>query len=183
MRMQEAVEAKAAAGRWAVATCRSHSETWAKENLERQNFETYLPLMIQAGKPTATNPKPGPVVKPFLPGFIFVRLNPSVDRWRALFSTRGLKTVLMAGERPALIADAEVNKIRCREEGGFIKLLRADDAPKRFERGQSVKINDYGAFHGFDALFEEYVDKDRCLVLVNVFGRLTGVRCTPLTLT
>ncbi len=182
MRMQEAVEAKAVATRWGVATTRPHSEKWAKENLERQGFTVYLPMMIQAGKPTKANPKPVDVVRPFLPGFLFVQLNPTVDRWRSLFSTRGLRSVLMAGDKPALIKDAELNKIRCREEGGLIKMMRPEDAPRVFKHGDAVTLNDHGGLHGFEGLFDQYLDKNRCVVLVSIFGRLTGVTCTPLAL-
>ena len=182
MRMDEAVEAKAAMVRWGVATTRPHSEKWAKENLERQGFSVYLPMMIQAGRPTRANPKPPPVVRPFLPGFIFVQLNPSVDRWRCLFGTRGLRSVMMAGDKPALIKDSELQTIRAREEGGLIKMMRPEDAPRVFKPGDTVRVNDHGVFHGFDALFVEYLDKNRCSVLLNVFGRMTGLTCTPLAL-
>lgn len=182
MRMVEAVEAKTVAARWGVATTHLHAERLAKENLERQGFATYLPLMVQARTPTRTNPKPGNVIRPFLPGFIFVQLNPSVDRWRCLFSTRGLRSVMMAGEQPGLIADAELQKIRAREEGGLIKMMRAEDAPRSFKHGDPVTVNDHGPFHGFDGLFDQYLDKNRCVLLVRAFGRLVGVQCTPLAI-
>jgi len=184
MRMTEALAAKAdaTARRWGVVTSHPHAERLAKENLENQGFETYLPMMIQAGKVTSTNPTPPPIVRPFLPGYLFVAINPTIDRWRCLFSTRGVRSLIMAGMRPALIADAELNVIRNFEEGGFIKMMDPVSAPRAFKKGDVVTLNDGGVLHGFEALFEQYLDKNRCEVLVLVFGRLTGVTCTPLAL-
>lgn len=179
---QQVTQAPQVARRWGVVTSHPHAERLAKENLENQGFETYLPMMIQAGKATKTTPKPPPIVRPFLPGYLFVAINPTIDRWRCLFSTRGVRSLIMAGVRPALVADTELQVIRNFEEGGFIKMIDPDNAPRSFEKGQKVRINDGGAFHGFEALFEQYLDKNRCEVLVTVFGRLTGVTCTPLAL-
>lgn len=180
-RMFEMV-AKAQAPRWGVVSTHPHAERLARENLMNQGFEVYLPMMLQAGKPTRRDATPTVVVRPFLPSYLFVQLNPTIDRWRCLFSTRGVRSLIMAGERPALVDDAALDVIRNREEGGFIKMMRPEDAPRTFERGQRVKINDGGPFHGFDALFEQYLDKNRVEVLVSVFGRLTGTTCTPLAL-
>lgn len=183
MRMTEALAAKAAAVRWGVVTSHPHAERLAKENLERQGFEVYMPMMLQAREPTKANKwSSAPIIKPFLPGYLFVQLNPSVDRWRCVFSTRGVKSLMLAGERPALVGDADLDKIRGREEGGFIKMMRPEDAPKIFARGDAVKIRDGGPFDGWDAVFEQYVDKNRCLVFLMCFGRLTGIQVTPLAL-
>jgi transcriptional antiterminator RfaH len=183
MRMTEALAAKAAVAQtWGVVTSRPHAERLACENLQNQGFEVYLPMMMQAGKVTAATPRPAPIVRPFLPGYMFVRLNPTVDRWRCLFSTRGVRSLIMAGERPALVPDAHLASIRNREEGGFIKMMRPEEAPRSFQRGQAVRINDGGPLHGFDAVFEQVIDKNRVEVLVSILGRLTGVVCTPLAL-
>lgn len=184
MRIEEARAAKAdnATRRWGVVTCHPNAERWAKENLENQGFETYLPMMMQAGKETRTNPKPLPVIRPFLPGYLFVSINPTIDRWRCLFSTRGVRALIMAGERPALVADKEVQVIRDFEEGDFIKMMDPPNGPRVYERGEKVRIYDGGVFHGFEALFEQYLDKNRVEVLVMCFGRLTGTVCTPLQL-
>jgi transcriptional antiterminator RfaH len=182
MRMTEAAAAKAAAIRWGVVTSHPYAERLAKENMENQGFEVYLPMMLQAGKATRQQPEPPPVVRPFLPSYMFVQLDLTKHGWRRLFSTRGVRSLIMAGERPALVGDTELSVIRNREEGGFIKMMRPEDAPRTFEKGQRVRLNDGGPFHGFDALFEQYLDKNRCEVLVMCFGRLTGTVCTPLAL-
>lgn len=177
MRMNEAVAARAAqaAERWAVVQSKPSEERLAKENLQNQGFEVYLPLMLRTTPPSKRNPKGGVEVGPFLPRYMFVRLDPSVQAWTCIFSTRGVRQVLMAGQRPGLISDGVVQRIRAREEGGFIKMLRAEDLPRNFKHGDSAKLAGavLGIDHDIDVLFESYVDSDRVKVLFTIFGRET----------
>lgn len=172
MRMQEAVAAKAGQEkpkRWAV--CETKPSAWgvALENLRNQGFEFYHPMLVRAVAPSAKNPR-GQVVAPFLPGYVFVSIDPGVQPWRSLFYTRGLKSVLMAGEHPALFPDAKLKMIRDREENGLIRMIDPASLPRDHKAGDKVRVRWNG--QDLDAVFEEYVDKNRVVVFLSIFNGL-----------
>jgi transcription antitermination factor NusG len=172
MRMQEAVAAKVEQEmpkRWAV--CETKPQAWgvALENLRKQHFEYYHPMMVRAVTPTSANPR-GQVMSPFLPPYVFVALDPTVQAWRCLISTRGIKKVLMAGDYPALFPDAKLQIIRQREEGGLIRMVDPVNLPRAHKRGDPVKVRRNG--QDLDAVFEEYLDKNRVTVFLSIFNGL-----------
>lgn len=149
--------------RWCLAQTHAHQEKVALENLERQAFEVYLPqrlhVEVKKGQPPRTVPKP------FFPGYVFVRVSLEAERWRALYSTRGIKSVFGSIEQgPRRIPDRLINDIREQETDGFINLapsgLECD-----FKPGEAVT---YAGF--MNAIFHETVDGRRALILVSLLG-------------
>jgi transcription antitermination factor NusG len=172
MRMQEAATAKAEqekSKRWAVCETKPFAWRTALENLTNQGFEFYHPMLVRSVTKTAKNPR-GQDVAPFLPGYVFVSIDPGVQPWRCLFYTRGLKSVLMAGELPALFPDAKLKEIRKREENGLIRMVDPASLPRDHKRGDRVRVRWNG--QDLDAVFEEYVDKNRVVVFLSVFNGL-----------
>lgn len=172
MRMQEATAAKAVQEkpkRWAV--CETKPQAWgvALENLRKQHFEYYHPMLVRAVTPTAKNPR-GQVVAPFLPPYVFVALDPGVQPWRCLISTRGIKSVMMVGDYPALFPDAKLQIIREREENGLIRMVDPASLPRGHKQGDAVKVRRNG--QDLDAIFEEYLDKNRATVFLSIFNGL-----------
>ena len=157
--------------RWSVVVSHQHSERTAKENLENQKFEVYLPMLISEGKATRTQPKPGLVVRPLFSTYLFVRIDPTIAMWRRIFSTKGVKSVFMAGDRPLAVADHVVDMIQAREENGYIKIaeVREGDVDCRWSRGDKVKVA--GPTADYDAIFVERLDKNRASILVELLGR------------
>lgn len=155
--------------RWSVVVSHPNAERLAKANLENQGFEVYLPLAVSAKPRTPRNPEGGLSVRPFFPRYMFVRLNPEIDRWRAIFSTIGVKSMMVAGEKPLAVKDRIVDEIRGREEAGFIKIMDPSDVACRWSRGEQVRYRTEGG--DLDAIFLEPVDKTRASILFNLLGR------------
>ncbi len=160
---------------WFVGVTRQGQETLARRELENQKFGTYLPMCISEW---ARKPR----VRPFLPSYIFIALDPVCDRWRSVFSTFGMRTVLCSGDHPQAASDWIIQGIKEREVDGLVRL-----PPKvqcRFNKGDRVMIRG----NPVDALFDEVVDHRRAIVFLSLLGRanrlivpLSQLRSSPLT--
>jgi transcriptional antiterminator RfaH len=119
-------------------------------------------------------------VRPFFPGYLFVRFCTNVDRWRCILSTHGVSSVMLANELPVIAPDKVVDRLRVQEELGLIKMCDPRDVAGRFKRGDVVKWS--GPKADFDVVFEELVDKNRAVILFSWLGRETKQTVTLLTL-
>lgn len=174
----EAVEA--VARKWSVVLVRPHSEKLARFHLENQGFEVYLPMAVSSSAPTPKHPEGRVNVRPFFPGYLFVRVDPMVDAWRKIFSTIGVKNMLLSGERPLAVRDALVDAIRQREEAGLIKMIDPAAVECRYQRGDKVRYRTETC--DFDAVFVEPVDNGRVTILLSILRREVPKEVTLLSL-
>src|SRR5215467_4854786 len=111
---------------WAVVQCQPRQEqlvlTLVKIAVFKDVEEIYLPRIRIRKR-----------ISPLFPGYVFVRL---VDRWYSIATLPGVIRLLMAGDRPARIADEIIQQIRSRERNGLVKLPQAP----RLRRGQPVRV-------------------------------------------
>jgi len=181
MRMQEAVEAKAAgvvARKWRVLQTNPNAERTALANVRRLGLEAYLPMAITERPATAKRPA-ATIIRPFLPGYMFVRFDTRLDPWGDLFTTIGVKAILRAGLAPLAVPDSEVEALRQREEAGLIKISDPSDVAI-WRKGDRVRVTYPRA--EIEAVFEELLDKDRAVVFVSILGKLSRQVVTPLLL-
>jgi transcriptional antiterminator RfaH len=143
---------------WFVATTHQAQEKRAKSELENQKFETYLPMCVAEW---AKAPK----VKPFLPSYIFIGLDPVCERWRAVYSTLGVKSVISSGERPQPVADWIIDSIKQREVYGLVRL--PPPVSCRFKKGDVVKLKG----NPVDAIFNEVKGSRRAEIFISLLGR------------
>ena len=140
-----------------VGLTKQGQERLAKRELEKQLFETYLPMCFSEW---AKQPR----IKPFLVGYIFVRLDPLSERWRAVFSTYGMRSVICSGEHPQPVGDWIIEEIKSREVDGLVRL-----PPRvlcKFQPGDPVKVKG----SPIDAVFDEVVDHRRAAVFLSLLG-------------
>src|SRR5262249_52020155 len=118
----------------------------------------------------------------FLPGYLFVRFDPTTGAWRAMWDLRGISAVTFA-ERPdqaVAIDDALIERLRSKEKGGAI--VGATPAEFFFKLGEEVRIVN-GPFATFPGFVEELpkgpiesIDAtSRLKLTVSIFGRPTPV--------
>ena len=144
---------------WYIGVTKQGQETLARRELGNQGFITYLPMCIAEW---ARKPK----IRPFLPSYIFIALDPVSDRWRAVFSTFGMRTVLCSGDRPQVAGDWIIDGIKEREIDGLVRL-----PPKvqcKFQKGDRVNVRGSSMV---DVLFEEALDHKRAVVFLSLLGR------------
>src|SRR5260221_14290685 len=106
-----------AAAPWIVVNTHPHQENLALENLARQAFEAYCP-MIRKRRSHARRVES--VLRPLFPNYLFVRANRQLGRWRPILSTYGVRTIVRAGDELSFIDDGLIASLKAREVEGAI---------------------------------------------------------------
>ena len=105
------------------------------------------------------------------PGYVLVEMEMNNDTWHLVRSTPRVTGFVGSGQMPNPLTLDEVDRI-------VHKVEVAAEHPKprlRFEKGESVKINE-GPFKDFTGLVDEVNDDRSTLrVMVTIFGRSTPV--------
>lgn len=154
-------------GAWVVANTQPHREHVAVENLERQEFVAYCPMIRKRIRHARRSRD---VLRPLFPGYLFVRVNRDLQRWRPILSTFGVRTLVRFGDRPSLLDDGFIHSLKAREMDGAIVRPASP-----YKVGQQVMITG-GAFDGLVAQIVEMDERDRLVVLMDMLNRPVKVR-------
>lgn len=95
--------------RWYAVALQPHADALARDQLERQGFDVYAPTLVRTVR-HARQFRTKEV--PLFPGYLFVRLDLGEMRWRSVNGTRGVRRLLMAGDRPAPVPDRVIAALR-----------------------------------------------------------------------
>src|SRR5262249_14458956 len=110
----------AAGPRWYVVQTQANAEHKAVGQLGRQGFATYLPRYLKRRRHAR---RVEIVPRPLFPRYLFVSIDVGVQRWRSIYSTIGVSTLLGANDEPLPVAGEVVDSLKRREDGaGFVKL-------------------------------------------------------------
>ena len=154
--------------RWYVVHTQIHAEDRAKSNLERQNFEVYLPKYQKFRRHARRVDR---VRRPLFPRYLFVRFDPDRSRWRAISGTVGVTHLVSHGEQPTAVPDKIVDAIKARHNDSGLVVL---NSPQAFRPGQKLEIVD-GPLAWHSAVFERLDDNERVVVLLELLGRQVNV--------
>lgn len=149
-------------GVWIVVKAKPGQELRAKGELERQDFNCYLPMRLFENKQREMR------ATPLFPPYLFARVPLAVEAWRSIFSTFGVASVLgFSRERALGVKDALIDRLKAEEDGGYIRIgLAEDQAPPSFGAGDRLVLDD-----AYTAMFLEKVDARRGTILLSLFGR------------
>jgi transcriptional antiterminator NusG len=143
--------------------------------LEHREFEVFTPMEVVTvrngrGK---TRGKPEKVMKPFFPGYIFVKVGMCGDFCRRMRTEKGVRGFVTGALDclPKRLPDAEMEAL---QRHGPFKI----EKPKRFQKGDPVRVVE-GPFASFLGVIEEVDKHDRIKVFVEIFGRSTPVEFGP----
>jgi transcriptional antiterminator RfaH len=155
---------EAATKDWFLAQLKPNCAKIAGKNLQRQGFETFLPLE------DVTQQRRGKFVtveRPLFPGYIFVALDIRSGLWRTVNSTYGITRLVSFGDEPAVVPHDLISQLflRCDEAG---KLLPAP----RLQPGDKVTLTT-GPLANFVAEIETIKSEQRAWVLIEIMGRPT----------
>lgn len=152
---------------WFAVRTKPRQEKLALENLQRQGFETYLP-MIELRKRRRN--KWVDVVEPLFPSYAFVRVDPDQTNIAPIRSTLGVTGMVKFGTALTPIPDKVI---------GFLK--KTEDAAGHhhsnkplFQRGEKVEIMD-GPFTGLEGVYQIEKGEDRAMILIELLGRQNEV--------
>ena len=150
--------------RWYVVHTHPQAEAKALLNLRRQGFHAYLPRYTRRCRHARriTN-----VASPLFPRYLFVALDISLERWRAIQSTFGVSHLICQGDLPAPVPRGIIEEIQAREDPrGLVVISPA----AQLRPGQRVQITD-GVFADQTGLFERIADDRRVAILLELLGR------------
>jgi transcriptional antiterminator RfaH len=152
--------------RWYAVKCQPRREALAAHHLGRQGFATLLPML------RVFEPKAHPGVQrlaSFFPGYLFVRLDLAMDRWRSVNGTLGVMHLVQFGARPSEVPQRLIDALSSQmDETGVIRVDHA------FARGDAVRLHG-GQFHGYEAIFSEALGGERVVVLLSQMSRVLKV--------
>jgi transcriptional antiterminator RfaH len=153
---------------WYVVQSHPHAENKAVSHLNRQGFETYLPLYQKRRRHARRTET---ITTPLFPRYLFVAVDMAAQRWLSIQSTIGVSKLVCNGNIPAPVPVGVVDALKYRQdENGFFVM----DARPRFAPGDSVRIVD-GAFASSLGRFEGLRAGERVAVLLDLLGRSVRV--------
>ncbi len=145
---------------WYLIYCKPQQEKIAKDNLERQGYEAYLPLAPVRRRRKGRTVR---VVDPIFPRYLFIHLSDQTDDWGPIRSTIGVSSLVRFGQIPAIIPDSLIEGLRVREDGEGIQ-----EIPERgFKPGDQVRIAE-GVMEGFEAIFQCQKSSERVILLLKI---------------
>lgn len=154
--------------RWYVVQTHQHAEAKAVAHLLRQGFEAYLPRYLKRRRHAR---RTDIVAAPLFPRYLFVAIDLSAQRWRAIQSTSGVAQLVSCSGEPAAVATSVVEELRkLEDQGGYVRL------PPRplFKPGDKIRVLD-GVFSSCLGLFEGMTDGQRVAILLDLLGRKVRV--------
>jgi transcriptional antiterminator RfaH len=153
---------------WYAVRTKPRQESLALENLLRQGFETYLP-MIELKKRRRN--KWTEVIEPLFPCYAFVHVDPDNTDIAPIRSTLGVTGMVKFGNTLTPVPDPVI---------GFLKKTE-DDATGHhhsnkplFTKGEKVEIME-GPFAGLAGVYQLEKGSDRAMILIELMGRQNKV--------
>lgn len=155
--------------RWYAVHTHPKGEVKARENLQRQGFDAYLPLYRKKRRHAR---KVDYVATPLFPRYLFVSMDTEASRWRSIRSTYGVLHLVCNGEQPAPLPEGVVEAIKARADADGMVLL---DGGIPFKPGQKVEVLE-GPLKNLTGIFQSVSDDMRVIVLLEMLGRPVTVR-------
>ena len=138
---------------WYLVQSKPRNEARALENLLRQGYETYLPLIeverLQRGKLLKKQ-------EPLFSRYLFLHLEEGNDNWGPIRSTLGVAGMVRFGQAYAAVSDPVIEAIRERTQE-IRKML--------FASGDNVQVVS-GPLVGLEGVFEIADGEQRSFVLL-----------------
>jgi len=143
---------------WYVIHTKPRQEQRALENLQRQGFEAWLP-MIELEK--VRRSRLTKVTEPMFSRYLFIRLDTTQTNWSPIRSTLGVSKLVSFGNVPAAVPDA------------LIDMLRESPplTPQRLMNpGDEVQLVD-GPLRGLRGIYQQHDGEARAMVLIELLSQ------------
>ena len=153
---------------WYIVQFKPNSHKIAVRNLQRQGFETFLPMHEVTRRAVV---KFETMIRPLFTGYMFVACDPETAPWGQINSTYGISRMLsFAAEGPKPMPQALITglRARCDSVGKVVPL-------ENFKAGQFVELHS-GPFANFIATVEQMANDARVWVLLDFMGKETRVQ-------
>lgn len=155
---------------WHLIHTKIRQERVALENLERQGFECFLPLILAEKLHRGTLQV---VQEPLFPRYLFIRLGTGLESqsWAPIRSTVGVSRSVTFGQTPAKIEDELIAQLQVKTDSAEVQL-------RHFEPGEQVMVTD-GPFVGVEAIYQMADAEGRVMVLLNILSKQVKMSVPP----
>jgi transcriptional antiterminator RfaH len=159
---------------WYLVHTKPRQEKCALENLERQGYPCYLPILpaekLRQGALTVAD-------EPLFPRYLFIRLETGTmaKSWAPIRSTRGVSRLVCFGTEPAQVPDALIATLRARQAA-----MRSEPVPL-FARGERVRLTQ-APFAGIEGIYQMAEGECRVMVLIELLAKQVRVPVAPASL-
>ncbi len=144
---------------WYLIYSKPQRERLALENLERQGYPSYLPLIRNRRRRKG---RYASIIEPMFPRYLFVHLSDETDNWGPIRSTIGVANMVRFGMQAARVPDSLIEMMQERDEEGVQTLT-----PAELEPGDQVRIVE-GVMAGYEAIFQARTSKERVVLLLQL---------------
>ena len=142
-----------------------HQEERAKENLENQGNEVFLP-MIASEK---TKQQKSFSLRPMFPRYLFTKFIVEKNNWMQIKSTRGVSDIIVFGENLTKVPNSVMDYLKSKVDDNDI--LKLKTTKKTLQKGDEIIIKQ-GVFQGKDATFLSMSGKERVRVLLSLMNQI-----------
>jgi transcriptional antiterminator RfaH len=147
--------------RWYCVHTQPKREAWAFENLSRQGFRGWLPLLARTVRHAR---RVRTVATALFPRYGFVALDLARDRWRSVNGTFGVIGLIMDGDRPRPVPRGVVEGLQALADAAGVVRYGLEVAV-----GQKVRVL-AGPFADRLATVTRLDEKGRVAVLLEILG-------------
>lgn len=152
---------------WYLIHTKPRMEKQAEENLNRQGYETYLPMITTRRR---RNSRYITLTEAFFPRYMFIYLNTHTDNWAPIRSTLGVSRLIQFGGIPATAPLELIKSLQANEdELGF-----QETEIKEMKTGDKVNIID-GPFAGYSGIYNKKKSTERVTILLDIVGKRSEV--------
>lgn len=157
--------------KWYLVHTKPRQEHCARENLERQGYECYLPTLVMEKL------RRGELVsaeEALFPRYLFIRLSQdhSAKSWSPIRSTRGVSRLVAFGNEAAQVDEHIIESLKAHAQ------MAQGAASPLFAPGELVKVT-AGPFAGLDAIYQMAEGERRVMVLIELMSRPVALRLAP----
>ena len=150
---------------WYLLYSKAKQEKTALENLERQGYTAYLPMLEQKKRSKNTMRD---VVLPMFPRYLFVSLQQGVDDFAPIRSTIGIANMVRFAGCASVVPDSLITALQQQEAG-------AEVLEPEFVAGDKVRIAT-GPFADYEAIFQSSNADARAIILLNIAEKATQMK-------
>jgi transcriptional antiterminator RfaH len=156
---------------WYLVFSKPRQERIALVNLQRQGYQSYLPLIRSRRKRYGRYRH---VIEPMFPRYLFIHLSDRTDNWGPIRSTIGVVNLVRFGDCAGRVPDGLVTALKAREsEKGYFE----PELPQ-LDVGDSVRICE-GPMSGYEGIFHCRTGRQRVILLLEIAGRVAKVQIDP----
>jgi transcriptional antiterminator RfaH len=150
---------------WYLVYSKPRMEQVAQENLQRQGYETYLPMLRQTRR---RNGRYYDSIEACFPRYLFIHLDTRTDNWSPIRSTLGVAKMVEFGGLPAMVPNDLIAALQANENADGLQQLQEPE----LKAGDKVTVLE-GPFAGYQGIYQQHQSRERVAILMDIVGKNT----------